>query len=105
MFAAVAVHLGLRWPMLMALTRRTLGIVGTNRWRTLALRLLAVTVVAAGARSFTTLGIGDRLAMRISLDWWDFDAGAPGFFAHCGAVAGLLIAASHYGARVLRGRH
>jgi hypothetical protein len=52
-----------------------------------------------------TLGIDDRLAMRMSLDWWDFDAGALGFFAHCGAVAGLLIAASHFGVRLLRGRH
>jgi hypothetical protein len=101
-FVAVAIHLGLRWAVIMAALRRLLGIRRANRWRTLALRLAALCIAIQGMRSFVALGLTSRLTMQMSLDWWNFDEAVLGFFLHCAAVAGLLIAASYYTARQLR---
>jgi hypothetical protein len=98
----VAVHLGLRWPVIMAAVRRLLGIAQANRWRTLALRLAALCIAIQGMRSFVALGLTSRLTMQMSLEWWNFDEAVLGFFLHCAAVAGLLIAASYYTAQQLR---
>ena len=40
--------------------------------------------------------------MQVSLDWWNFEQSVLGFFGHCAAAAGLLIAASYYTALLLR---
>lgn len=101
-FAAVSVHLGLRWPVIMAVARRVLGFARANPKRTAALRLAAFCIAAQGVRSFSVLGIGGRLAMRMSLDWWNFEEAALPFFLHCAAAAGLLVAASYYVSQALR---
>ncbi|WP_313352370.1 DUF4405 domain-containing protein [Paracoccus sp. (in: a-proteobacteria)] len=44
----LAVHLGTRWPVVMNVTRQALGITGTSRLRSWALRAIAVLVAAKG---------------------------------------------------------
>ena len=46
--------------------------------------------------SFFELGLGGKLSMQVSLDWWNFEESVAGFFAHCIAIAGLYIALSYY---------
>jgi alkylhydroperoxidase/carboxymuconolactone decarboxylase family protein YurZ len=99
----VAVHLGFRWPLLMATARSLLGLSQPNRWRTYALRLAAAAVAAHGVWSFYVLGIGTKLAMKVTLlDMWNFEESAAGFFVHCGAVAGLIISLTYYGLKLIR---
>ncbi|SDZ70822.1 protein of unknown function [Variovorax sp. YR266] len=85
----VAVHLGLRWPLLTAVARRLLGIEGTNVARTVVLRLIAAGIALQGVRSALALNLQARLLFQTSLDWWNFEESVAGFFGHCMAVAGL----------------
>ena len=103
-FVVVAVHLGPRWPMIMGIARRLSGITRPSRVRTGVLRLATAAIVACGVWSFSVLQLGIRLTNRVSLEWWNFDEGAVGFFGHCAAAAGLLVAAGHYAALLLRPR-
>ena len=101
-FVVVAVHLGLRWPTLMAVARRAFGITQPSRLRTSTLRFLTAGIAACGVWSFSVLQLGTRLTMQISLEWWNFEQAVLGFFGHCAAAAGLLAASSHYAALLLR---
>ena len=92
----VAIHLGLRWPLLMAFARNLFGITQSSAARTLALRLLAVAIAVYGVWSSFALGIGSKLAMQMTLDWWNFEESAAGFFVHCIAIAGLYIFLTYY---------
>ncbi len=98
----VAVHLGFRWPLLMATARNVLRIDGPNRLRTLLLRAFAAAVVIHGVWSVQALGLGDKLMMRMTLDWWNFEESVAMFFVHCGAAAGLIIVGTHFGLELLR---
>lgn len=93
----VAIHLGLRWPMLMGMARNLLGIGGANPLRTLVLRAIAGTIAIHGIWSFHQLGLGTKLSMQTTLDWWNFEEAVAGFFIHCAAVAGLVIVVTYYG--------
>lgn len=103
-FVVVAIHLGLRWTMLMGIARRLFGILRPNRVRTIALRLATLAIAACGLWSVFALQLGTRLTMQVSLDWWNFEESVLGFFLHCIAAAGLLMASSHYLAMLLRTR-
>ena len=92
----VAIHLGLRWPLLMAFARNLFGITQPSAARTLALRLLAVAIAIYGVWSSFALGIGSKLAMQMTLDWWNFEESVAGFFVHCIAIAGLYIFLTYY---------
>ena len=48
----------------------------------------------SGARS--RLGIGTKLAMQVTLDWWNFEELVAGFFIHCVAIAGLYMFLTYY---------
>jgi Na+/proline symporter len=93
----VAVHLGLRWPMLMGIARNLFGITKPNIVRTTALRVAAIAVAIHGIWSANELGLGTKLSMRMTLDWWNFEEAVAGFFFHCIAVAGLVVSATYYG--------
>lgn len=95
----VAIHLGLRWPMLMGVARNMLGIKGTNPLRTLVLQTLAGTIAIHGIWSFVQLGLGAKLSMQMTLDWWNFEEAVAGFFIHCMAIAGLVMVVTYYGLR------
>jgi hypothetical protein len=92
----VAVHLGLRWPLLMAVARKLLGIEGANAVRTTVLRSIAVCIALQGVRSALALNLHARLLFQMSLDWWNFEESVAGFFGHCMAVAGLCMFLAYY---------
>jgi Domain of unknown function (DUF4405) len=92
----VAIHLGLRWPMLMAIARKQFGIVKANLARTTALRLIAIGIAVQGIYSVLALNLHDRLLFQMSLDWWNFEESVAGFFGHCMAIVGLFVFATHY---------
>lgn len=93
----VAVHLGLRWPMLMGIARNLFGLRQPNVRRTLVLRAIALGVALHGVWSCSVLGLGGKLSMRMTLDWWNFEETVAGFFVHCVAAVGLVIAITYYG--------
>jgi Na+/proline symporter len=92
----VAIHLGLRWPMLMGVARNLFGISSTKAARTLVLRIIAAAIAIHGVWSSFALGLGTKLSMQTSLDWWNFEESVAGFFVHCVAIAGLYIALTYY---------
>lgn len=95
-FVLVAVHLGLRWPIVMGAARRLFRIGAPSAVRTLVLRAIAVGSAIQGVRSSFALDIGTKLSMQFSLDWWRFDESVAGFFLHCAAIAGLHMALAYY---------
>ena len=92
----VAVHLGLRWPLLMAVARNRFRIEGPNRARTWMLRAVAASIAVAGANAWSALGVGAKLTLQLSLDWWNFEESAAGFFLHCVGYVGLVAALTYY---------
>jgi acetyl esterase/lipase len=92
----VAIHLGLRWPLLMSVARTLFGITQPSVPRTWALRLAAIAIAIHGVWSSFALGIGSKLAMEMTLDWWNFEESVAGFFVHCVAIAGLYIFLTYY---------
>jgi hypothetical protein len=98
----VAVHIGLRWPIVMTATKRTLGIDGTKTTRTLALRVAAVALAVQGIASSLELGMGTKLTGEVTMDMWDFNESTAGFFFHLAAVAGLVAVLTYYAAALIR---
>lgn len=98
----VAIHLGLRWPMLMGIGRNLLGISRPSAARTLALRGVAAVVAILGMWSSFQLGIGGKLSMHMTLDWWNFEESVAGFFVHCIAIAGLYMTLTYYAVKGLQ---
>lgn len=100
----VAVHLGLRWPLIMSVTRAVFGISKPNAVRTWVLRLIAGATAVHGIWSSFELGIGAKLAMQVTLDWWNFEQSVAGFFVHCSAIAGLYMFTTYYALKWLQRR-
>ena len=98
----VAVHLGLRWPMIMAVTRNLAGITRPSAIRAWPLRLTAVAIAVHGVWSSFELGLGPKLAMQVTLYWWNFEESVAGFFVHCIAIAGLYISLTYYTMRAIQ---
>ena len=92
----VAIHLGLRWPLLMAVTSKLLGIKKPNAVRTAVLRLVAIGIAVQGVYSAGALNLRSRLLFQLSLDWWNFEESVAGFFGHCAAFAGLCMFVTYY---------
>lgn len=92
----VAIHIGLRWPLLMGVARKLFGIAGPNAVRTAVLRVLAIAIAVQGVFSAIALNLRTRLTFQMSLDWWNFEASVAGFFGHCLAAMGLCACLTHY---------
>jgi hypothetical protein len=101
-FILAAVHLGLHWSMIMAVTGKLLRVGPPNAIRTAALRGIAGAIVALGIHGMVVMGIGDRLVGRPSIDFWDFQESTIGFFLHHIAILGACACAAHYAAVWLR---
>jgi hypothetical protein len=95
----VAIHLGLRWQRIMHTMRSACHIPGESAVRTTVLRVLAAAIAGHGLWSSFVMGVGTKLSFQMSLDGWDFDASAPGFFLHWASIAGLYVCLAHYGLR------
>lgn len=92
----VGAHVGMRWTLLMGMTRGVFGIKSASSARTWVLRLVALVIAIQGIRSSFALNIGSKLFLQPLPDWWDFEESSAGFFLHCFAVAGLYAAVSYY---------
>jgi len=99
----VSIHLGLRWPMLMGVARSLFGVSKASAVRTLALRTAASAIAVLGVWSAFELGLGGKLTMQMTLDWWNFEESVLGFFVHCVAIAGLTIFLTYYVMKGLQG--
>ena len=100
----VAIHLGLRWPLIMNAARNLSGITKPSVARTVVLRVLAAAIAIHGVWSSFALGVGTKLAMQMTLDWWNFEEAVAGFFVHCIAIAGLYIFLTYYAMNVIQQR-
>ncbi|WP_417842066.1 DUF4405 domain-containing protein [Terasakiella sp.] len=99
----LAVHLGFRWPMIMAVVRNLFGGATAGPIGTFILRAIAAGIALYGAWvSSSALDLGYRLSMTMTLDWWNFEESAIGFFIHAVAIMGLYIFATHYGLILLQ---
>jgi hypothetical protein len=100
----LSVHLGLRWPMIMGVARKLTGVSQPNAIRTLVLRVIAILVATHGVWSSFELAIATKLAMQMTLDWWNFEESVAGFFIHCIAVAGLYMFLTYHAMNWVQGR-
>lgn len=98
----VAIHLGLRWPIIMGVARNLFGISRASAARTIALRTLAVAIAIHGVWSSFELGLGTKLAMQMTLDWWNFEEGVAYFFLHCIAIAELYVFLTYYAVKLIQ---
>jgi hypothetical protein len=84
----VAVHLGIRWRIVLGLVTGVLG-SGSSRLRNALMGLSTAIIAAAGIYSSFQIGVGGKLVSRLSLDGWDFAESAGEFFLHHIAIVGL----------------
>jgi hypothetical protein len=96
-----AVHLGLRWSLLMAVTAKCLALNNTHAVRTALLRVIALGTAVQGVFSAVALHVPSRLLFQLQMDGWSFDTGAASFFGHCIAVMSLVVCLTFYGARAV----
>ncbi|MBY3036935.1 DUF4405 domain-containing protein [Rhizobium laguerreae] len=92
----VAVHVGMRWGMIMTSMRSWLRLGAPNAGRTWVLRIVALSIAAYGVHSWVVVGTGSRLMAEMTMNFWNFEEAVLRFFLHQGAVAGLLICVAHY---------
>ncbi|WP_082610141.1 DUF4405 domain-containing protein [Bosea sp. Root381] len=97
----VAIHLGMRWSRLMGIGRQIFGLRSTSVARTCVLRAVTAAIAAYGVWSCLVLGLGMKLTMQMTLDWWNFEESVAGFFFHVAAVAGLIIAGTYYALKLI----
>ncbi|SFB34385.1 protein of unknown function [Rhizobium sp. NFR07] len=103
MFAAywvlliIAIHLGTRWQVVMNACREIVGLSERNAFRTGALRMVTLVIIAWGVRSSFEMTFGSKLMLSYSLDMWDFNESTLGFFLNYGSIVGLFAATVHYG--------
>lgn len=100
----VSIHLGLRWPMIIGVARHSLGIGKASVARTVLLRCTVFLLALHGAWSAWQIGLGAKLSMQMTLDWWDFGSSVLGFFVHCIAVSALVVSAAYYGGNIAKRR-
>ncbi|RJF86837.1 DUF4405 domain-containing protein [Oleomonas cavernae] len=92
----VSIHLGLRWSMIMSTMRNLFGLAATSAIRTAALRAVAAAIAACGVQSSFEMGVGAKLSLQLTLDWWDFEASTLGFFLRWLSIGGLYVFLAHY---------
>ncbi|MFB3162501.1 DUF4405 domain-containing protein [Neobacillus sp. 179-J 1A1 HS] len=94
-FIIMAVHIGLSWEMILNSLRRMAGITGTNRIRTIALRILAVLIVAYGVRSSFEGEMGSKLFVYNPFGWSSDDSTIRFLIDHL-AIMGIYVCGTHY---------
>ncbi|MBO1511476.1 DUF4405 domain-containing protein [Metabacillus bambusae] len=100
-FIIMAVHIGLSWGMIINSVRRMTGITGTSPIRTIALRILAVLIVAYGVHSFFEGEMGSKLFIYNPFGWFDNDS-IIGFLIDHLAIMGIYITGTHYALKFIQ---
>lgn len=101
-FVMVAIHLGIRWHLILSLIKRMHSFIRPGSGATAAC-LSATALALVGMYSYQKLDIGGKLFSQMSLEWWDFSESTWGFFFHHLAVVGLFACLAHYAFRWIRG--
>lgn len=90
----MSVHAGLHWNLLMAVMRQSLPVSGPSRLRASVARLAGAAIMAGGLWASFDRGLGAKLLMRHSFDYWA--GSAAGFFFTYLLIMGLYIGLTHY---------
>ncbi|MDQ0970271.1 hypothetical protein QFZ31_000149 [Neobacillus niacini] len=94
-FIIMTVHIGLSWEMILNSLRRMTGITSTNRIRTIALRILAVLIVAYGVRSSFEGEMGSKLFVYNPFGWSSVDSTIRFLIDHL-SIMGIYVCGTHY---------
>lgn len=98
----IAIHLGTRWTVVMNTIRSTLGLSSPNAARTMALRAVVLAIAIWGVKSSFEMAFGSKLTLTYSLDMWEFNECAFGFFINYASIVGLYAALTHYVLSLIR---
>ncbi len=101
---AVALHLGVRWGMVMTALRNVFGLGAPRPLDTGVLRIAAIAMAACGARAAWDMNFGDKLLGRPVLDMWDFNESTVCFFLNWLTIVALGATLMHYVMTALRRR-
>ncbi|HZG85532.1 DUF4405 domain-containing protein [Paenibacillus sp.] len=94
-FIIMAIHIGFSWGIIIHSIRRMTGITGTNRFRTIALRILSVFIVIYGVRSSIEREMGAKLMVYDPFYWFDDDTMIRFLIDHL-SIMGIYICGTHY---------
>ena len=95
----VAIHLGLRWPLIMNAARNLSGVSKPCRANSRASRSRCAIAIHGVWSSFA-LGVGTKLSIQMTLDWWNFESRRRLLRPlHC--IAGLYIFLTYYAMNVI----
>src|SRR6218665_476545 len=100
-----ALHLGLHWSIVMNVVASITGTGQSRLGTTVFLRVLVGAIAVCGVFSSCELDIGSRLLLIPTMQFWDFNEDAAGFFFRIGSIAGLYAAVGHYASRALQATH
>nr|WP_321455393.1 DUF4405 domain-containing protein [uncultured Cohaesibacter sp.] len=90
--ALSAMHVGVNWNRIVALTLRLAAKPDFPRWLKMAGWATAMAISAQAAKSGMIVGLWDRLAFQYSLSMWDFNQSVLPFFLHWAvALVGLAV--------------
>lgn len=98
----IAIHLGMRWTVVMNTVRATLGLTTRSTGRTIALRAVALVIAIWGVKSSLDMAFGSKLMLAYSLDMWDFNESTLQFFVNYGSIVCLCAVVTHYGLNLIR---
>lgn len=93
-FILMAVHIGMSWGTIINAMRRMTGITGTNRIRTIVLRVLAVLIVVYGVKTSFEIDMGSKLIIYDPFGYWD--ESTLRFLIDYLSVVGIYICGTHY---------
>jgi hypothetical protein len=104
-FILMSMHAGMHWGTMVGAAGRILGIKGTNRMRTTALRAVSILIVVYGVRAFIKRDIGSKLILYYSFDFWSFDEPMAWYFIRYASIMGALICGTYYLRKLLGPKH
>lgn len=100
--ALASIHLGMHWKMVMAEIRKAMTMTGMRGAGAIALRAMAITIVAFGVEASFDRNMYSKLTAYYSFDYWDFDQSIIGFFATYLSIMGVYVCLTYYALKLLR---
>jgi hypothetical protein len=100
-FIIMAVHIGFSWGIIINSVRRMTGIAGTSRVRTIALRILAVLIVAYGVHSSFEEDIGSKLFIYSPFGWFNDNSTLRFLIGHL-SIMGIYVCGTHYSLKFIQ---
>jgi Domain of unknown function (DUF4405) len=94
-FIIMAVHIGFSWEIIINSVRRMSGIAGTSRIRTIALRIMALLIVAYGVQSSFEGEMGSKLFIYTPFGWSYADSTFSFLIEHL-SIMGIYVCGTHY---------